>query len=437
MTSWMLWSVVFAAFLALATLAAERIAAQYGWPRRFIWMIAIATSMCVPAALAFSSSGSVVPTGDASGISAVVPSISFAPSADAWSLRLWIVLSGVVFLSFAYAIIAMRVRSARWLEADLHECRALVTHDVGPAVVGFLRPRVVVPQWALTLEESSRQLILRHEVEHVRARDPQAVFACGLLLVMLPWNLPLWWMVRRVRLAMELDCDARVVRGNGRSYEYGRVLLAVGERHVRSMPLAASLAGNRPVLESRIIAISSRRPRRPLLASIPFGVLAVLLLLAATRAPHPAPLNASALKDWSMLPPNVGINAGASGIGENSPSSSGDSDSPDWVSRTRAALEQSDGKSGAASPQQSGMAGRTGGGRAGGGRGSARGGTTGSILPRMGGGGLRSGGVGGGRGGRGGGTARTGGGAARTGGGGGGGGGAGGTVAGGAINPGG
>jgi len=89
---------------------------------------------------------------------------------------------------------------------------------------------------------------------------------------------------------MELDCDARVVRRLGRSHEYGQVLLAVGERHIRSIPLAASMTGQRSLLEWRIRAMTMKKPRRPLLASIPFAAFAFVALTAATRVSPPEPL---------------------------------------------------------------------------------------------------------------------------------------------------
>ena len=30
-------------------------------------------------------------------------------------------------------------------------------------------------------------------------------------VVLMPWNLPLWWQWRRLRFAIEVDCDARVL----------------------------------------------------------------------------------------------------------------------------------------------------------------------------------------------------------------------------------
>ncbi|UUZ52386.1 hypothetical protein LP419_22985 [Massilia sp. H-1] len=43
------------------------------------------------------------------------------------------------------------------------------------------------------------------------ARDPQLLGLALLVLVAMPWNLPMWWQLRRLRHAIEVDCDARVL----------------------------------------------------------------------------------------------------------------------------------------------------------------------------------------------------------------------------------
>ena len=37
----------------------------------------------------------------------------------------------------------------------------------------------------------------------------------------MPWNLALWWQLRRLRLAVEMDCDNRVVAALGDPNPYG------------------------------------------------------------------------------------------------------------------------------------------------------------------------------------------------------------------------
>ena len=86
-----------------------------------------------------------------------------------------------------------------------------MSDDIGPAVIGFWRPEIVVPKWLLCADQHVMRLALAHESEHVRARDPLLLLAGTVAIVLLPWNLPLWWQWRRLRLSIEVDCDARVL----------------------------------------------------------------------------------------------------------------------------------------------------------------------------------------------------------------------------------
>jgi beta-lactamase regulating signal transducer with metallopeptidase domain len=312
MIVWMLWSVIFAALTGVAAVSLERVAGLFAVPRRFVWMAAIlvcalspivfatyrantSTPTLVPARAAKASARGTVSVIDASSpVTRTVRRVAVrSATADVWAVRLWMVLSLVVAATFALATRTLRRRQAVWHEAQLGLCRALVAPDAGPAIVGFTRPRIVVPQWALTLEQRTQDMMLRHELEHIRAGDPLTLLGAGVLLVVLPWNPAIWWMVRQLRLAMELDCDARVIRAIGgarESHDYGLVLLAVGERYTTPLPFAAPFAGARPFLERRINVMTMLRPRRPMLAAVPLMAIALVAMTAATTAPRPGSL---------------------------------------------------------------------------------------------------------------------------------------------------
>jgi beta-lactamase regulating signal transducer with metallopeptidase domain len=106
----------------------------------------------------------------------------------------------------------------------------LLAPAIGPAVVGALRPTIVVPEWSLDLSDEQRALMLAHEREHVRARDPLVLHAAAMVALLMPWNVAAWWLNRRLRLAVELDCDARVLAGGRDARSYGALLLDVCAR---------------------------------------------------------------------------------------------------------------------------------------------------------------------------------------------------------------
>src|SRR5947208_12980692 len=163
---------------------------------------------------------------------------------------------------FVLAVAVARLLSQRrhWRQAVVDGRLVLVSRNIGPAVVGVWGPRVVLPEWALQLPECERELMLAHEEQHVRAADP-ALIAMGLALVLLaPWNVALWWQWRRLHLAVEMDCDARVLSQGRSAPAYGELLLRVGRRRSPQMVGVAAFGGPVAFLESRIRRILSYIP---------------------------------------------------------------------------------------------------------------------------------------------------------------------------------
>ena len=104
--------------------------------------------------------------------------------------------------------------------------------------------------------------MLDHEREHVTARDPTVLQAAALIAVLMPWNVVTWWLLRRLRLAVELDCDARVLAAGRDSRAYGNLLLDVCARRVRSgVVLSPALFERTSSLARRIMAMQPVRPR--------------------------------------------------------------------------------------------------------------------------------------------------------------------------------
>ncbi|HEY0995143.1 MAG TPA: M56 family metallopeptidase [Gemmatimonadaceae bacterium] len=300
----MAYFVAFGAVLGAVGLLVERSLPARA-SRRWLWLALITSSIALPILTAFQRSS---PELSVLGHHVVaVPGAThasgawFAGAGSAWlhcdapNAALFVRLSwGAAALFLAWGL-AGGWRAARLAgvgdegrERPVDGARVLLTDSVGPATIGVVRPRVVVPRWVLALPENRRRYVIRHEEEHRRAHDVRLLALAALLVCLMPWNLALWWQLRRLRLAVELDCDARVVAALGSPRTYGELLLRVAEASRRGPRLQPALEGRAGMLERRLVALVG--PSR----LTPFGRLvsvsaAVALLVALLSIPHPAP----------------------------------------------------------------------------------------------------------------------------------------------------
>lgn len=200
-------------------------------------------------------------------------------------LAAWIAAS--LALVIVVSLLALRLRAERrgWREDSLHDVAILLADDAGPAVVGLWKGRIVIPRWLLTLGAPLRELVLKHELEHVRARDAGALSLATVCLLIQPWNPALWWQFRRLRMAIEMDCDARVLRSGADVERYGLLLLAVGQRSGRSLTAVAALAEDRTLLARRIATMSAPEVSHPRTHISLWGAVGVAALLLACEVP--------------------------------------------------------------------------------------------------------------------------------------------------------
>jgi len=247
-----------------------------------------------------------------SGLTALAATLSNAETRaarlDPALIGLWILASCAVAFLIGHSLATLRRQMRDWQPAtfddvgDMRDVPVLVSSATGPAVFGVLRMRVVIPEWTLQLDRASRDLMLAHEREHARARDPRLLALGAVAGLVAPWNPMIWWQLGRLRSAIEIDCDARVLRGAVVPRDYARLLVAVGGHANAPVSWAAAFAQRQSLLERRITAMSDRRPRRPLVAAAPFALVAVLAMTAAVEAPRPAPIALSHARERTPRP---------------------------------------------------------------------------------------------------------------------------------------
>ena len=164
-----------------------------------------------------------------------------------------------------------------------------LSEETGPAVVGLREMEIVLPPWVLSLDEPLRALVLRHEEEHRAARDPHLLFAAALAVALAPWNVALWWHARRLRLAVEMDCDARVLHAQPRAHRYGMLLVAIAQRSGAALDAAPALSEPVSDLERRIVAMNMPAITRPRLATGVAGAVLSLFIACSLGAPVDSP----------------------------------------------------------------------------------------------------------------------------------------------------
>src|SRR6185436_19496229 len=144
---------------------------------------------------------------------------------------------------------------------------------------GIADMEVVLPEWVLSFDRSLLDLVLAHEQEHRNARDPMLLFGVAVLVCLMPWNLALIWQARRLRSAMEVDCDARVLRRYPDTERYGLLLLAIAQRRSAASPiLVATMSEPAANLSRRFAAMKDNQISRIRLAALcAFGIIAIVV----------------------------------------------------------------------------------------------------------------------------------------------------------------
>jgi hypothetical protein len=173
----------------------------------------------------------------------------------------WAASAAVAFLGLSLFFCGISVAARRWPRGRVDDADVRVSSGAGPAVFGLLRPVIVVPEWLMSCPAEVRKLALLHEREHVAARDPLLLALSAALLAITPWNPASWWVFARLRAAVELDCDRRVLRRGANVGAYGAMLLGVAGRS-SSPILSAALVEPAVLLERRIITMTRTHPRR-------------------------------------------------------------------------------------------------------------------------------------------------------------------------------
>jgi bla regulator protein blaR1 len=325
MIDWMLYTAAVGLCIAAAARSAEWLARLGGYRVRFIWIGALVLSVVLPATVALRRPEPVTAMPDpghavrADDATNRVLGGSWLQTLGAWlgDMRTIVgsplrITAGALrdrvppvvnrYMSFVVAIasagvllvlvgVGRRFRRARreWPVVTIDGVNVRVAPGIGPIVIGLVRPDIVVPRWLLGRPAGEQRLVVAHEDEHVRARDPLLLGVGWLAMVVLPWNPAVWYMVSRLRLAVELDCDARVLRRGALPQSYGTLLIDLAQHASTLRVSALALADDASHLHQRILAMKRTTPRFARLRAGGASIFALGSLIVACQETLPAP----------------------------------------------------------------------------------------------------------------------------------------------------
>ncbi len=283
------------AMAAAAAWTAEKGLRLAGLPARFPWMAAMVAGPALLVAYAVLPAGGLAagPAGVPAGLVIEIPGLELGGATgvgvtlERAAIVLWLLSGLTVFVVLLRSHLALRKARGSWRPEVVHGHPVFVSASLGPAVAGVLRPRTVLPAWALELPDDQLRLVLAHEKEHERARDPQWLAAALLVVGATAWNPFGWWALRRLRSAVEIDCDRRVLRRMPTTKTYGESLLAVAARMPRSSMALAAFTESSHSLERRLIAMTTRISRGTQITGVALLVAAALLAVQACGVESP------------------------------------------------------------------------------------------------------------------------------------------------------
>ncbi len=190
----------------------------------------------------------------------VSPATTDSHAAYLWIARIWLVGVCVLTLRVAFGLLLLEhlrrrnlvplpdelVARFRGLQEKLGitrvvrycECRQVNA----PAVVGFIRPIVLLPVRALTgLSEAQLAAVIAHELGHIKRFDVAVNFFQVIAETLFFFHPAVWWLNNRIRADREDCCDDIAVAASGESVGYARALAAMtGWRDAPAFAMAAT-----------------------------------------------------------------------------------------------------------------------------------------------------------------------------------------------------
>ena len=170
-------------------------------------------------------------------------------------------------------------------EVRVAACRSPLART--PMLLGLIRPRIVLPDAAITTREL--ECILRHELTHLGRRDLWYKWFT-VAVTSVHWFNPLMpWLRKEISRACELSCDEGVIRVMDDEHKrlYGETLLALAAANAlpRAVP-ATTLCEEKKQLKERLLGIKKYKKATLLMVVLSVALALLVAGCAAVLGPQ-------------------------------------------------------------------------------------------------------------------------------------------------------
>jgi beta-lactamase regulating signal transducer with metallopeptidase domain len=294
--------------IAVITWAVARLIHRQGSRTRFVvWLLGLIAIALLPWAGSVSTSSGLTDRAPAAGALTLPDSFAF------YLFVVWIV--GVAFGLARLAVSLFRLRSLRstctlvdvtQLDPSLRSVLEDACSDRPvtlcisdsvrvPAALGYFRPMVVFPAWALEeIPVAELNAILLHELAHLRRWDDWTNLAQKIVKAVFFFHPAVWFIESHLSLEREMACDDAVLAANFSPRAYAESLVGLAERSFvrHGIQLAQAAVGHVQQLKVRLAEIlrkdrseqGSSLVRKPAIALMALAVMVSTYSLS--RAPR-------------------------------------------------------------------------------------------------------------------------------------------------------
>ena len=255
----MIRTTVIGGIATVAALLFERGLAHLRMGTRFAWTFALLATLILPWLPRMTSApmSDVLPQITAPAI--VLSASSTIEATTPVNVALVIAIALSLLVAAFYLVAFVRLLRARraWRAGVVAREPVFLSNEFGPAVFGFTKPQIVVPEWVCATSHQEQEMIVLHEREHIAARDQLQLLLTIVATVAMPWNVFVWLQARALRFRVETDCDQRVLAALPDRARYAELLVDVGSKQ-NGLLLTPALAEHRNGLERRLTMLASK-----------------------------------------------------------------------------------------------------------------------------------------------------------------------------------